>query len=40
MLDLNTGAAREVADQIGEKAVQVDLPEDGVLDGLRASRQA
>ena len=40
MLDLNTGAAREVADDIGGKAVQADLPDDGVLDGLRASTQA
>ncbi len=37
VLDLNTGAAREVADQIGGKAVQADLPDDGMLDGLRAS---
>ncbi len=40
VLDLNTGAAREVADDIGGKAVQADLPDDGVLDGLRASTQA
>ena len=40
VLDLNTGAAREVADQIGGKTVQADLPDDGVLDGLRASTQA
>jgi hypothetical protein len=40
VLDLNTGAAREVADQIGEKAVQADLADEGMLDGLRASTQA
>ncbi len=40
VLDLNTGTTHEVAEQIGGKAVQADLPDDGVLDGLRASRQA
>jgi hypothetical protein len=39
VLDLNTGAAHEVADHMGGKAVQADLPDDGVLDGLKASRQ-
>jgi hypothetical protein len=34
MLNLNTGAAHEVADQIGGRAVQADLPDNGVLDGL------
>jgi hypothetical protein len=40
VLDLNTGAAPEVTDQIGGKAVQADLADDGMLDSLRASTQA
>jgi hypothetical protein len=39
VLDLNAGAVRNVADQMGGKARQADLP-DEVLDSLRASRQA